>query len=375
MTLAARLAGKTAAETISVMLAVFARIEPALRKSITFDNDTAFAQHALLRTMRAMTTWFCDAYASWQKGGVENANGRLRRWLPRQIDIDQVSDEEIQDIVITANLTPRKCLGFKTPFQAILKELGKDVQIRFDRSVALGSRNPGLGFTMPMPRGKRAGSKTPTVDYAAGCLARSTSTKCPTKKSRTSSSPPISRPENAWASRPLSRRSSKSLAKTCKSGSHRSVALGSRIQAGVLWDFSGEKKPAKESRSQPAPAGPIPPPLFHVGLGSQVFEKSWQILSVYAVFDKPVHMYRGTTMAGIIMDEARHDPKRGFSGGDEMETLSLGLPFMAAFLNPGAWGRSPARPRRKRSRVPMKRRFRHSAPWLFSYSPDAWGRS
>jgi IS30 family transposase len=106
VTLAARLAGKTAAETISVMLAVFARIEPALRKSITFDNDTAFAQHALLRTMRAMTTWFCDAYASWQKGGVENTNGRLRRWLPRQIDIDQVSDEEIQDIVITANLTP-----------------------------------------------------------------------------------------------------------------------------------------------------------------------------------------------------------------------------------------------------------------------------
>jgi transposase, IS30 family len=76
--------------------------------------------------MRAMT-----AYASWQKGGVENANGRLRRWLPRQIDIDKVSDEEIQNIVLTPNLTPRKCLGFKTRFQAILKELGKDVQIRF----------------------------------------------------------------------------------------------------------------------------------------------------------------------------------------------------------------------------------------------------
>ena len=61
--------------------------------------------------------------------------------------------------------------------------------------------------------------------------------------------------------------------------------------------------------------------------------------SVYAVFDKSVHMYRGTTMAGIIRDEARHDPSRGFMGGYEMETLSLGLPFMAAFLNPGAWGR------------------------------------
>src|SRR5690242_10560340 len=61
--------------------------------------------------------------------------------------------------------------------------------------------------------------------------------------------------------------------------------------------------------------------------------------SVYAVFDRPVHMYRGTTMAGIIRDEGRLDPSRGFVGGYEMETLSLGLPFMAAFLDPGAWGR------------------------------------
>ena len=61
--------------------------------------------------------------------------------------------------------------------------------------------------------------------------------------------------------------------------------------------------------------------------------------SVYALFDKPVNMHRGTTMAGIIMDEGKHNPKRGFVGGYEMETLSLGLPFMSAFLDPGAWGR------------------------------------
>ena len=61
--------------------------------------------------------------------------------------------------------------------------------------------------------------------------------------------------------------------------------------------------------------------------------------SVYAIFDKPVNMYRGTTMAGIITDESGNDPARGFVGGYEMETLSLGIPFMAAFLKPGAWGR------------------------------------
>ena len=61
--------------------------------------------------------------------------------------------------------------------------------------------------------------------------------------------------------------------------------------------------------------------------------------SVYAVFDKPVRMWRGTTMAGIVTDEAANNPQRGFVGGFEIETLSIGLPFMAAFLDPGAWGR------------------------------------
>jgi hypothetical protein len=45
-----------------------------------------------------MTTWFCDAYASWQKGGVENANGRLRRWLPRHIDIDSEAIPKARDL-------------------------------------------------------------------------------------------------------------------------------------------------------------------------------------------------------------------------------------------------------------------------------------
>ena len=139
VTLAARLTGKSAAETISAMLAVFGRIDPHLRRSITFDNDTAFAQHALLRTMRDMTTWFCDAYASWQKGGIENANGRLRRWLPRHLDIDRTSDQDIQEIVLTTNLTPRKCLGFKTPFQALVAELGRTFKSASLRRVALRS--------------------------------------------------------------------------------------------------------------------------------------------------------------------------------------------------------------------------------------------
>ncbi len=131
LTLAARLTGKGAAETASVIMAILRRLDPRLRQSITFDNDTAFARHTLLRDALEMTTWFCDAYASWQKGGIENANGRLRRWLPRQTNIDNLADEDLQEIIMTYNLTPRKCLGYLTPIQALFHELGRDVRLRF----------------------------------------------------------------------------------------------------------------------------------------------------------------------------------------------------------------------------------------------------
>jgi hypothetical protein len=38
------------------------------------------------------------------------------------------------------NLTPRKCLNYRTPFQALLAELGKDIQIALLAPVALHLR-------------------------------------------------------------------------------------------------------------------------------------------------------------------------------------------------------------------------------------------
>ena len=85
----------------------------------------------LIKEACKIFTWFCDACTSWQKGAVENMNGRLRRDLPRKRNIEKVSEDELQDIILSYNLTPRKCIGFKTPIQALLKELGVDVKIQF----------------------------------------------------------------------------------------------------------------------------------------------------------------------------------------------------------------------------------------------------
>jgi hypothetical protein len=54
--------------------------------------------------------------------------------------------------------------------------------------------------------------------------------------------------------------------------------------------------------------------------------------SVWALFEKPVRMYRGNTMAGCIKDERFHRPDRAFVGGYYMQTLHLGLSFFAARL-------------------------------------------
>ena len=125
--IAAKLSGKTETANASVTMDVSQRLTRDIRKSITFDNRIAFAGYGLIR----------DAYASCQKGAVENMNGWFRRDLPRKRDIDKMSDEELQDILLSHNLTPRKCLGYKTPVQAILKELGIDVTITFRSNVAL----------------------------------------------------------------------------------------------------------------------------------------------------------------------------------------------------------------------------------------------
>jgi IS30 family transposase len=93
-------------------------IPSSLRKTLTIDNGTEFALHYKLTEQLALQTYFCDPHSPWQKGGVENAIGRLRRRLPRKINLADLSRRQIASIIRTYNETPRKCLDFKTPAEA-----------------------------------------------------------------------------------------------------------------------------------------------------------------------------------------------------------------------------------------------------------------
>ena len=92
----------------------------ALRRTVCFDNGTEFAEHYRLHRL-GLQTFFCDVRSPWQKGGVENIIGRLRRYLPRKTDLDGLSPAQLCAHARRLNDTPRKCLDFQTPAEAFLQ--------------------------------------------------------------------------------------------------------------------------------------------------------------------------------------------------------------------------------------------------------------
>ena len=88
-----------------------------LRRTLTIDDRTENAPYYELHR----ATFFCDLHAPWQKGGVENPIGRLRRFLPRRTNLHELQNGEIKKINRTYNQTSLKCLGFKISKEVLTK--------------------------------------------------------------------------------------------------------------------------------------------------------------------------------------------------------------------------------------------------------------
>lgn len=110
-----RLPDKTAASVRRCLSARLAELPRTLRRTLTFDNGTEFALHYKLSCKLALGTFFCDPHAPWQKGGIENAIGRMRTLLPRKADLATIDPHQLQALAERYNNTPRKCLAFRTP--------------------------------------------------------------------------------------------------------------------------------------------------------------------------------------------------------------------------------------------------------------------
>ena len=87
-------------------------------KTITHDNGTENAKHMEIRDQYHVGTYFCRPYASWQKGLVENINKLIRQYLPRNMNITNLTQDDMNIIQEKLNNRPRKLLGYFTPNQA-----------------------------------------------------------------------------------------------------------------------------------------------------------------------------------------------------------------------------------------------------------------
>ena len=105
LVLLARLPGKGADVTADTIARLLAPLPPAWRQTITFDNGTEFARHYRLHAL-GIQTFFCDTRSPWQKGGVENAIGRLRRPLPRKTRLADLSEKAFTQIIQLYNNPP-----------------------------------------------------------------------------------------------------------------------------------------------------------------------------------------------------------------------------------------------------------------------------
>ena len=98
-------------------------------KTITADNGKEFSQHIQIAEALKIDFYFADPYSSWQRGTNENTNGLIRQYILKGSDLDDYSDQYIEDITTKINHRPRKRLGFRSPSQVLFQEHGVALQM------------------------------------------------------------------------------------------------------------------------------------------------------------------------------------------------------------------------------------------------------
>lgn len=88
-------------------------------RSISTDNDILLQKHKELEKLLHLKIYFCHPYHSWEKGSNENANGVIRRYIPKSGDISFYSTAFVKKIERKLNDRYLKCLRYATPYEKL----------------------------------------------------------------------------------------------------------------------------------------------------------------------------------------------------------------------------------------------------------------
>ena len=114
--------GKNAKELAKTVIHLLAPFKGRV-KSITTDNGTEFACHEMIAKSIGTKVYFADPYSSWQKGAIENVNGLIRQYIPKNTSFSNISQQQITKIMQKINTRPREKLNFSTPNECFYKKM------------------------------------------------------------------------------------------------------------------------------------------------------------------------------------------------------------------------------------------------------------
>lgn len=115
---------KTAEEVNAKIKELFSRIPAAAIKTLTPDRGSEFARYSELElSISNLTVYFPAPHAPWERGTNENTNGLVREYLPKHQDMSDVSEKQIRAYEDLINHRPRKCLGWRSPYEVFTDEL------------------------------------------------------------------------------------------------------------------------------------------------------------------------------------------------------------------------------------------------------------
>ncbi len=118
-TLVDRTKTKKSKEVIRKMCRQFTIMPSPALLSITLDNGPEFARHEDLAVKTGMDVFFARPYHSWERGTNENTNGLIRRLYPKKSSFRRIGKVALKRIDTFLNDRPRKCLGWRTPREAM----------------------------------------------------------------------------------------------------------------------------------------------------------------------------------------------------------------------------------------------------------------
>ena len=92
-------------------------------RSITFDRGTEFTEGKGIEQDLDTEVFFAHAKSPWERPTNENTNGLIRQFVPKRSKISALTDEDVSRFVATLNFRPRKCLGWKTPYEVAFDQV------------------------------------------------------------------------------------------------------------------------------------------------------------------------------------------------------------------------------------------------------------